>query len=309
MNKLLLLLWLVAATPAFAQRIETLSLADVIGMAQQKSPAYARARNTCENNYWRYRNYRASMLPALNLNGTLPNLNRSIERITLPDGSDAFVDRSLATSSAVLSIDQNLPLTGGRFSVLSGLQRIDLFGATNSTSFLSTPISISYFQNNVFYNDFRWQRRIEPLVFEEARRAYAEQMEDIALQATNLFLSCWPPKQLPPRRNQPRQYRYPLQNFERPLRPRQDRRKRPVADRAVAPQRTQPRGRNRPRARATPAGPASIFKHTRCLYPATHRTRKHTLFEVSPERASKSRAATARPCCSFAAAASKPSSR
>jgi outer membrane protein TolC len=187
MNKLLLLLWLVAATPALAQRTETLSLADVIGMAQQKSPAYARARNTFENNYWRYKNYRASMLPALNLNGTLPNINRSIERITLPDGSDAFVDRSLATSSAVLSIDQNLPLTGGRFSVLSGLQRIDLFGAVNGTSFLSTPISISYFQNNVFYNDFRWQRRIEPLVFEEARRAYAEQMEDIALQATNLF--------------------------------------------------------------------------------------------------------------------------
>lgn len=187
MNKLLCLALLFCWTWSDAQSVERLSLTEVIGIAQMKSPAYARTKNTFENNYWRYQNYRASMLPALNLNGTLPNINRSIERITLPDGSDAFVDRSLATSAATLSIDQNLPLTGGRFSVLSSLQRIDLFGANASTSFLSTPISISYFQNNIFYNDFRWQKRIEPLVFEEARRAYAEQMEDIALQANRLF--------------------------------------------------------------------------------------------------------------------------
>lgn len=187
MNKLLCFGLILLASVATAQSVERLSLPDVVGIAQMRSPAYARTKNTFENNYWRYQNYRASRLPALNLNGTLPNINRSIERITLPDGRDAFVDRSLATSAATLSIDQNLPLTGGRFSVLSSLQRIDLFGVNASTSFLSTPISISYFQNNVFYNDFRWQKRIEPLVFEEARRAYAEQMEEIALQSTNLF--------------------------------------------------------------------------------------------------------------------------
>lgn len=170
-----------------AQTAEQLRLDEVIGIAQMKSPAFARTKNSYENNYWRYRNYRASLLPSLNFNGTLPNLNRSIDRITLPDGSDAFVNRSLASSAATLSIDQNLPLTGGRFSILSSLQRIDLFGVNNATSFLSTPVSVSYFQNNLLYNDFRWQKRIEPLVYEEARRAYAEQMEEIALQANNLF--------------------------------------------------------------------------------------------------------------------------
>ncbi len=178
---------LLVASLVSAQTTERLQLSDVIGIAQMRSPAYARTKNTFENNYWRYKNYRASLLPALSLNGSIPNINRSIERITLPDGSDAFVDRSLATSAATLSLDQNLPLTGGRFSVLSSLQRIDLFGVNASTSYLGTPVSISYFQNNLFYNDFRWQKRIEPLVFEEARRAYTEQMEEIALQANNLF--------------------------------------------------------------------------------------------------------------------------
>jgi outer membrane protein TolC len=189
MNNLLILLLLVGTlgSQALAQEPESLRLQEVVGMAQLQSPAYLRTRTTYENNYWRYRNFKAGMLPQLTAAGTIPNLNRSIESITLPDGTDAFVDRSLATSAATLSLSQNVPFTGGRFSLLSSLQRIDLLGTGNGTTYLGTPFSLSYFQDNIFYNRFRWERQTEPLRYQESERQYAEQMEEIALEATRLF--------------------------------------------------------------------------------------------------------------------------
>lgn len=187
MNKILLVLFVLCAAMVSAQTTEMLRLHEVVGMAQMRSPAYLRSKTTYENNYWRYKNFRAGMLPELRAFGTVPNFNRSIERITLPDGTDAFVDRSLATSAATLSLNQQVPWTGGQFSFISSLQRIDLLGNQANTSFLGTPFSISYNQDNIFYNRFRWERQTEPLRFQEAERGFAEELEEIAIQASSLY--------------------------------------------------------------------------------------------------------------------------
>ncbi len=84
------------------------------------------ARHRYRGNYWRHRSFRASYLPYLSFDATIPNLNRTISPITLPDGSDIFIRRSLATSSASLSLNQTIGYTGGELFVRSGLQRIDL---------------------------------------------------------------------------------------------------------------------------------------------------------------------------------------
>lgn len=187
MNKILLVLLLLSAAQLEAQTTEVLRLHEVVGMAQMRSPAYLRSKTTYENNYWRYKNFRAGMLPELRAFGTVPNFNRSIERITLPDGTDAFVNRSLATSAATLSLNQQVPWTGGQFSFISSLQRIDLLGSQAGTSFLGTPFSLSYNQDNIFYNRFRWERQTEPLRFQEAERGFAEELEEIAIQASSLY--------------------------------------------------------------------------------------------------------------------------
>ena len=187
MNKIPLLFLLLCSHLLSAQTTELLRLNEVVGMAQMQSPAYLRSKTTYENNYWRYQNFRAGMLPELRAFGTVPNYNRSIERITLPDGTDVFVDRSLTTSAATLSLNQQVPWTGGQFSFISSLQRIDLLGNQSGTSFLGTPFSISYNQNNLFYNRFRWERQTEPLRFEEAERGFAEELEEIAIEASRLY--------------------------------------------------------------------------------------------------------------------------
>lgn len=172
------------------QEVQTryLNLDDVISIAKQQSPSALAARHTYRGSYWQHRSYKAAYLPALTLGATLPDLLRNISPITLPDGTDVFVRRSLATSSATLSLSQRVGLTGGEIFMSSGLRRIDLIRSDgNSTSYLSTPINIGFRQPIFAFNPFKWEQRIEPLRFNEAQKRYVESMEMIAVRASTLF--------------------------------------------------------------------------------------------------------------------------
>ncbi len=176
------------AEPARSAGTRYLTLEDVVAIAREQSPDAMMARHRYRGSYWRHRTYRASYLPHLRLDATIPNLNRTISPITLPDGSDMFIRRSLATSSASLSVNQTIGLTGGELFVRSGLERIDLIRDDETeVSYLSTPVNIGYRQPIFSYNPHKWERRIEPLRYDEARREYKENMEDIAIRATNMF--------------------------------------------------------------------------------------------------------------------------
>src|SRR6185437_1906425 len=124
---LALLCFLFAALICNAQKVYKLTMDDAIALAEKQSPDALLAKTKYRQSYWRYRYYEAVYLPALSLSANPFNINRSFTQIILPDGSEAFVPQSLATSSANLSLTQQVGLTGGAFSVNSGLQRIDLF--------------------------------------------------------------------------------------------------------------------------------------------------------------------------------------
>src|SRR5690606_26148621 len=115
-----------------------LSLQSAIRMAQEQSFEYEVALNRYQSSVWRFRNYNASFLPTLYLDGTIPNYSRAISRITLPSGEDTFVSQNQAYSSLNLGIRQNVALTGGVFSLSSSLNRIDVFGSDRQVSYAST---------------------------------------------------------------------------------------------------------------------------------------------------------------------------
>jgi len=166
---------------------QALSLAQAINQAQEQSPSYSRAINRAENRYWNYRQFRASFLPQLNLAGTFPNYASAIEGILQDDGTLDFREREQTFISSQLSLDQNIGFTGGRLSLVSGLQRTQVVRPTKRTSYFSTPISVSYFQPMLLYNAFKWDQKIEPLVYQESRRQYQEDLEQIATETTNLY--------------------------------------------------------------------------------------------------------------------------
>jgi outer membrane protein len=92
------------------------TLDEVVALAREISPDAMAARHRYRGSYWQFRSFQAGYLPNLRLDATLPNLNRTISPVTLPDGTDIFVRRSLATSSANLALSQTIGLTGGSCS-------------------------------------------------------------------------------------------------------------------------------------------------------------------------------------------------
>ena len=162
----------------------TLTLSEVVEMAQNQSPDAVAARNTYESAYWTYRNYRADNLPMLSL-GSNPYLNRTTDYVTLGDGSVSYVRQNNVKTDLSLNVTQNVWFTGGTFQVSSTARRLDLLG-TNNTTYNVQPLYLTY-QQSLGYNSLKWDRRIEPVRFREARKQYAETMELVAAQASRYF--------------------------------------------------------------------------------------------------------------------------
>lgn len=169
---------------------QKLSLLEVIDLAKTKSPRSLLASNIKKNRFWQYKTYLSNYNPQLVLTGTLPNLNRSIQPIVLPDGTQAFVNRSFINNDLQLGITQNVAATGGTFSVSTALSRIDILGTNNqTTSYLSTPIFLSVNQPLFQFNNLLWEKRIQPLIFQESEKKYKEDLEEVAVNSTEFFFN------------------------------------------------------------------------------------------------------------------------
>jgi outer membrane protein TolC len=181
---LLLPQWGVAQASALEQ---TLDLETTVRLARANSIDALIADNRFKNAYWTFRAFQADRRPVLNLDGTLPRLDRTILAITQPDGSDLFIRRNQVSSSLNLALSQELGFTGGRIFAGSGLQRIDLLGDSTTTSYLSSPFFIGLQQPIFRYNDWTWRRQLEPLSLEQATRERLQNLEDVSIRAVNLF--------------------------------------------------------------------------------------------------------------------------
>jgi len=166
---------------ALAQYTRSISLSDAIELAKKNSLDAKILNNNVKFSYWDQRNYKASLLPKLSLNGTLPNYFKSVNSITLPNGEYNFVYQEIASSNLSLDLSQNVGLTGGKISMSTSLARLDNFRSTNNVpvSYSAIPYLVSYTQDSFFYNEFRWQNKISPLKYEEAKREYFEKLEAI----------------------------------------------------------------------------------------------------------------------------------
>lgn len=175
-------------TASMAQNEIQLTLGKTIQLAQQQSPNAIAAQHTLQSAYWTYRYYLANYKPSVTLT-TSPEFNRGIERVIQPDGTNNFVHVSQVNSDVSLQITQNVPLTGGSIFVRSSLLRDDQIEGDRHTSYRSQPITVGYQQNLLGYNEMKWNRRIEPLRWQEAQKQYNETMELVASQASSYFFA------------------------------------------------------------------------------------------------------------------------
>jgi len=170
----------------------TFTLEEVLELAQDQSLESIRARNTFLSNYWQYRSFRASQLPLLNFSASLPDFSRQFISTQRDSGGHVITSYSLDYTNRIsgrLALNQNLP-TGGRVSLYTSLQQQQRFGESarnRPLEYMSTPISISFSQSIFGVNQWKWDRKIEPLRYEEAKRNYLKQTENIALNAIRYF--------------------------------------------------------------------------------------------------------------------------
>lgn len=185
-------LFLMLGTSVSLAQVDTLrlSLSETILLAQRDAPDVQITQTAFSNDFWRYKSFQANYRPLINLDASLPNLNRSIEAVLQNDGSENFISRSLMRNGLDLSVSQGVTLTGGRIFIRTGLERLDIFRTQNNDGFvnyLSNPIRIGFVQPLFGFNALRWDKLIEPMSYEESRREYSEGMEEVALNAANLF--------------------------------------------------------------------------------------------------------------------------
>ena len=183
------LTWYVGCGQVFSQSPQQLTLTSTIRIAQQQSYDAMLARLSFMSQYWSYRSFQAELLPAVNLSGNLLQFDRSmVEARNYDDGRIAYVENNSMGNSIALSVDQNIAALGGKLSVQSYLYRLDQF-SYDSRIYNSQPVRLCYTQPLRAYNSLKWQKKTEPLRYECAKRAYLESMEEITIQAVNLFFN------------------------------------------------------------------------------------------------------------------------
>jgi len=164
-----------------------LNLPEVIELAREQSLMALMSRHQFRSSYWEYRTHLARYRPGLSLEATVPSLNNSMESVTQPDGSEKFVSRSNMQTSLDLQLNQNIGLTGGRVFVSSQLQRNDNFGDEPPTTYLAYPVTVGFFQPINGFNSLKWDRKIEPMKYEEAKLNYINAMERVSQRAVSYF--------------------------------------------------------------------------------------------------------------------------
>ena len=160
-----------------------LDLQSVIQIAQAQSPSAQSARNSFLSAYWNYRYFRANYLPSITLSSS-PYINKEVNKITQSDGTAMFIGQDQFGADLSLTINQNISFTGGSLFVKSRLNRLDEF-QNKSTNYSASPISIGYQQSLFGYNSLKWDKRIEPIRFREAKKQYSETLELVSATACN----------------------------------------------------------------------------------------------------------------------------
>ena len=164
-----------------------ITLSEAIALARTQSVDAAVALNELKTAYWEYRTFRANLLPEISFTGTLPNYSKSYSSYQNSDGSYTFVRNNVLEMSGELSVNQNIWFTGGQISVTSSLDYLRQLGAGGGRNFMTVPVSLELSQPIFGVNTLKWNRRIEPVRYAEAKAAFISATEEVTMSTISYF--------------------------------------------------------------------------------------------------------------------------
>ena len=172
-----------------AERIRPITLNEAITLARVQSVNAAVALNELKTAYWEYRTFQANLLPEVNLSATVPSYAKSYNSYQQSDGSYTFVRNNFMQMSGALSIDQNIWFTGGTLSLNTSLDFMKQLDNTKDKRYMSVPIALTLNQPIFGVNTFKWNRRIEPVRYAEAKANFLSETEEVTMTTINYFFN------------------------------------------------------------------------------------------------------------------------
>jgi outer membrane protein len=163
-----------------------LTLKDVVAMAKDNSIAAKQAVTTRETKYWQWRTFKSNYQPQLSLNGNLPGYSKTSTPVVQPDGTILFQPIHYDNSSLTLNFSQSITATGATIYGQTQLQRFDDFDR-NSILYNGVPYAIGFSQPLGQFNSLKWDKKIQPLLYNESKQAYIEAQEQISITVSGYF--------------------------------------------------------------------------------------------------------------------------
>jgi len=166
--------------------VYSLSLRNVVDLAIRQSASVKYAQNTNVNYFWRWKNFKTSFRPQLTLTGEVPNFTQKNTPVVQPDGSIEFRKISQLQASSQVALSQSIPVTGTSVYAATNLYRVQDY-IKSTVEYSGSPFQIGLNQPVFAYNYMKWQKKTEPLIYEESQKQFVESTERIALQAASYF--------------------------------------------------------------------------------------------------------------------------
>ncbi len=163
-----------------------LTLTDVVELAKGNSIASKQAVTTRETRYWQWRLFKSNYNPQLSLSGTLPGYSKTSQQVIQPDGTIQFQPIHYDNSQLTMNFSQSITATGATIYGMSQLQRFNDLDR-NNILYNGMPYAIGVSQPLGQFNKLKWDKKIQPLLYNESIQAYIEAKEQIAIKATGYF--------------------------------------------------------------------------------------------------------------------------
>ena len=180
---------LAAAVGAAAQQVVHLSLEDAVLRARANSVDAAVALNELRTSYWEYRTFRADLLPEASFKATLPSYQKQYTSYMDEQGNFSFVRTNYLQMNGELSVTQNIWLTGGTLSLNTSLDFLRQLEGSKYNRFMSIPFALTLNQPIFGVNTVKWDRRIEPVRYAEAKAQFLTATENVAMTAINYYFN------------------------------------------------------------------------------------------------------------------------
>ena len=186
----IIVLTLLAYDSVYAQQKLVLDLERTVRLATDSSLTAQKCQSIYDISRYQYLSWLATRKPQISLESTPIMYEQYMtQRYLSVENIDAFRMQQDLYSQAGITITQAMEPFGGEFYGSTQLGYLHTFGENSMNQFMTIPIAVGYRQNLLFYNPWKWAKRIEPLKLSRAEQELSYGIEKASEQAVEKFFN------------------------------------------------------------------------------------------------------------------------